>query len=149
MNHGGNIKQAKDRYGFVIDDWLDLSTGINPHAWGTGTLANLVVENDLTRLLDTASQQLLVDSVSKICRAPVTLTVVATPGTQAGLSWMANLAPEGDAAIVAPTYTGHREAWTAVGRPLRNIANLSGAGDATTVILVNPDNPRWKTAFAG
>ena len=31
--HGGALAQASERHGVAIDDWLDLSTGINPHPY--------------------------------------------------------------------------------------------------------------------
>ena len=141
MKHGGNLTFARYRYGGETEDWLDLSTGINPHAWGRESYANFVVENDWKRLPDTASGEALIAASRTAFRASETLTFVATPGTQAALCILARLAPEGDAAIVAPTYSGHREAWRAAGRPLREVRSLADVADARTVILVNPNNP--------
>ena len=33
LEHGGRLRRAAQRYGIPLDDWLDLSTGINPHAY--------------------------------------------------------------------------------------------------------------------
>ncbi|PTW60384.1 L-threonine O-3-phosphate decarboxylase [Breoghania corrubedonensis] len=148
MKHGGNLALAVARYGGVTNDWLDLSTGINPHAWGDGSYANLLVENDWMRLPDTTSGEALIAAARTAYAACETLTFAATPGTQAALSMLARLAPAGDAAIVSPTYTGHREAWHAAGRSLREVENLDEAGDATTVILVNPNNPDGRVLSA-
>lgn len=141
MRHGGNLLSAKARYGGETDDWLDLSTGINPHPWSNGHCSKFLVENDWTRLPDTSSGEALIGAAQTAYRAPVTLTIAATPGTQAALCWLARLAPAGPAAILAPTYTGHREAWLAAGRPLREASTLEDAATADTVILVNPNNP--------
>ena len=141
MNHGGNITLAKARYGGETEDWLDLSTGINPHAWGGGHYDDLIVENDWMRLPDTASGEALIAAARTAYEAPQALTIAAAPGTQAALSVLARLAPEGDAAIVSPTYSGHLDAWHAAGRSLRTVACLEDAARASTVILVNPNNP--------
>ena len=31
--HGGNLHEAAERYGIPYAQWLDLSTGINPHGY--------------------------------------------------------------------------------------------------------------------
>ena len=31
--HGGDLVAAQKRYGIAVDDWLDLSTGINPESY--------------------------------------------------------------------------------------------------------------------
>jgi cobalamin biosynthetic protein CobC len=33
LPHGGRLREAARRYGIPQDAWLDLSTGINPHAY--------------------------------------------------------------------------------------------------------------------
>ncbi|MDH4285051.1 MAG: threonine-phosphate decarboxylase, partial [Gallionellaceae bacterium] len=33
LEHGGQVRRAMRQYGIAMDDWLDLSTGINPDGW--------------------------------------------------------------------------------------------------------------------
>ncbi|MGH8568388.1 MAG: threonine-phosphate decarboxylase, partial [Gammaproteobacteria bacterium] len=33
LPHGGRLREAARRYGIPLDAWLDLSTGLNPHAY--------------------------------------------------------------------------------------------------------------------
>lgn len=33
LEHSGRLCEAAARYGIPIEDWLDLSTGINPEGW--------------------------------------------------------------------------------------------------------------------
>ena len=33
LDHGGRLREAAARYDIPLNDWLDLSTGINPHGW--------------------------------------------------------------------------------------------------------------------
>ena len=33
LEHGGRLRRAAEAYGIPLVDWLDLSTGINPHGY--------------------------------------------------------------------------------------------------------------------
>lgn len=33
LEHGGRLLEAAARYGIPPEEWVDLSTGINPHGW--------------------------------------------------------------------------------------------------------------------
>ena len=33
LHHGGRLRAAARRYAIAPEQWLDLSTGINPHGW--------------------------------------------------------------------------------------------------------------------
>ena len=33
LHHGGRLRAAAGHYPIPLADWLDLSTGINPHGW--------------------------------------------------------------------------------------------------------------------
>ena len=45
-DHGGNLDEAIAQFGGKRQDWLDLSTGINPHAYPLGD-----IDSDLWREL--------------------------------------------------------------------------------------------------
>ena len=38
LEHGGGLRAAAEQYRIPLNDWLDLSTGINPQAWLVPTL---------------------------------------------------------------------------------------------------------------
>ena len=38
LDHGGRLREAAAHYNIPLADWLDLSTGINPHGWPVPTL---------------------------------------------------------------------------------------------------------------
>jgi cobalamin biosynthetic protein CobC len=135
--HGGGLEAAKRRFGG--DDWIDLSTGINPHPWpGAATMAfdwqRLPDTQDLARLEAVAAGYFGVDA-SHVC---------AVPGTEIGLR-MTGALIGGPAQHIAPGYRTHRAmiaGSTAVGSP--------DAGDpAGHLILANPNNPDGHTLAAG
>jgi len=44
ITHGGDIVNAAKHYGIPINQWLDLSTGLNPFAWSVPAIAQHVWE---------------------------------------------------------------------------------------------------------
>jgi cobalamin biosynthetic protein CobC len=139
MLHGGDLALAIDRYGGDERDWLDLSTGINPHAYPVNlpdtadVWQRLPGENALKRLLGAAR---------KAYRCPDHLNLVAAPGTQALISLLPGLFPEGDVAIASPTYTSHADAWRRAGRTVLEAPHLHALPpDVRIAVLVNPNNP--------
>ncbi len=137
MRHGGDLTEAMARFGGAPDDWLDLSTGINPHAWPLREIAprfweSLPASRDLEALLMAARAAYAV---------PRNARIVAAPGTQALIQWMPQLAPEGRVAVLSPTYNEHVAAFRAAGRSVVEIFDTADLADATSLIVVNPNNP--------
>lgn len=128
--HGGGLAAARAHFGG--DDWLDLSTGINPHAWpGTEGIAvdwrRLPDEGELASLEAAAAAHFGCDP-SQVC---------ALPGTETGMRLIDDLLP-GPAFHAVPGYRTH-------GAMLRDSVPTSGAKlgevEPGTLILANPNNP--------
>ena len=128
--HGGGLAAARAHFGG--EDWLDLSTGINPHAWsGMDGLAvdwrRLPDEIDLRNLEAAAAAHFGCDPAH----------VCALPGTELGLRLIGE-SLSGSACHAIPGYRTHgvmmRQA-----TPLAQ-AKLSEA-EPGTLILANPNNP--------
>jgi cobalamin biosynthetic protein CobC len=142
MQHGGDLTSAMALHGGARGDWLDLSTGINPHAWPIPDLplhawTALPTEAALTRLIGAARRAYGV---------PEGVSLVAAPGTQALIQWMPHLAPAGDVAVVGPTYGEHAVSWQRAGRHVVTVDALARMPDGVGIIVVvNPNNPdgRW------
>ncbi len=143
MKHGGDLALAMDRYGGTSADWLDLSTGINPHAYpvdeaiSDAAWQQLPGQNSLDRLTGAAR---------KAYACPDHLSLVAAPGTQALISLLpdalSGVLPDGDVAIAAPTYTSHADAWQRAGRTVVEVGHLYALPpEIRTAVLVNPNNP--------
>ena len=99
--HGGGIEAAKREFG--DGDWIDLSTGINPHPWpGAAAMAfdwrRLPESEDLARLERVAADYFGVDP-RHVC---------AVPGSEIGLRLVGTLIG-GDTSHIAPGYRTHGE----------------------------------------
>jgi cobalamin biosynthesis protein CobC len=132
--HGGGLEAARRHFGG--DDWIDLSTGINPHAWpDIETLAidwqRLPEPHALAELEAAAAASFGVDP-HHIC---------AVPGTEIGLR-LAGYLVSGVARYLAPTYRTHGEMIPGAPIALGEIDGHDG-----TLILANPNNPDGR-AFA-
>lgn len=128
--HGGRLDDAKARFSATTEPWIDLSTGINPHAWpGADDLhidwRRLPEEHDLRVLEVAAAQHFGIDSAH----------VAALPGTEIGLRLLGKLLP-GPARYGWPAYRTHAEMFSG------GEADLGGAPAAGGILLLaNPNNP--------
>ncbi len=140
--HGGGLVDAARLHGIPLEDWLDLSTGINPHAFPLPPFA----PDDLHRLPDPAALRDLIAVARRASAAPADAAVLAVPGSDLALRLIPLLFPRGSIAVLSPTYSGHAEAWDAAGHAVRRVADISQALDAASIIvLANPNNPDGRT----
>lgn len=127
--HGGGLEAAKRAFG--NDDWIDLSTGINPHPWpGAAAMAfdwqRLPDAQALARLEAVAAGYFGVDA-RHVC---------AVPGSEIGLRLTGTLIG-GRTRHIAPSYRTHGE-MVAGSAP---IAPAAARGYDGSLILANPNNP--------
>lgn len=134
--HGGRLAQAQAAYPHAPGPWIDLSTGINPHPW-TGRRA---MAGDLCRLPDPTAVKALEASAARAFGLSDTSRIAAVAGAETGLRLLPILTGSRRVAIVAPTYGGHAEAWSAAGADVLE-ASPGAIPDADAVIIVNPNNP--------
>ncbi len=142
MRHGGNLDEAARLFGRPVDDWLDLSTGINPDpypapAFDAATLARLPRADEVARLEDAARVAYGV---------PDGAAIAAAPGTQAIIQWLPRLVPAPvRVAVAAPTYGEHAPAWRAGGHRVGEVAPTALADlspeEPTVAVACNPNNP--------
>jgi len=143
--HGGNLRAARQRYGGT--DWIDLSTGINPHGYPAPALAP-----DAWRRLPEPDPA-FVRAACDYYGAPHLLPVA---GTQAAIQALprlrAGLAGPARVTVSAPSYAEHAHHWGRHGHAMRQVAYdaLDGAvGDSDVVVVVNPNNPTGATVAPG
>src|SRR3954454_11312629 len=135
LEHGGNLDLALQRFGGRLDDWIDLSTGINrqpyplptlePRHWGA-----LPSRADIESLHDAAR-------TAYGTRAPI----VALAGAQAAIQLLPRLSSPGRARIVAPSYNEYAAVLRAAGWDVAEVADLAALAGADLAIVVNPNNP--------
>ncbi|HKR93498.1 MAG TPA: aminotransferase class I/II-fold pyridoxal phosphate-dependent enzyme [Novosphingobium sp.] len=129
--HGGRLTEACAVFGGAAQDWLDLSTGINPAPWHNARLsidwAPLPDPEALTRLERQAARHFSVDP--HLC--------CAVPGSEVGLRLLAHLL--GLPGRHAPlSYSTHADAFERAApiTPYRN-----GSREASVLVIANPNNP--------
>jgi cobalamin biosynthetic protein CobC len=133
--HGGNLDVAQQRFGGAADDWIDLSTGINrvpypdvdvePRQWSA-----LPSRSEIESLHTAARQAYATD-------API----VAMGGAQAAIQLLPQLAPQGWARILAPTYNEYAAVLSAAGWDVAEVSDLAALAGADLAVVVNPNNP--------
>lgn len=134
-DHGGNLDWAIERWGGAADDWVDLSTGINPvaypvpeislHAW-----AALPTRTDLVRLCDVAR-----------AAYGTSAEVLPLAGATAAIQMIPQIVKASDARILGPTYNEHAASFTAAGWQVEEVGDLGALAGAGAAVVVNPNNP--------
>ena len=136
LEHGGRLRAAAAHYNIPLADWLDLSTGINPHGWPVPTLPAAIWQ----RLPE--SDDGLEAAAAAYYGNPNLLPVA---GSQAAIQWLPALLPKAAVACIAPLYAEHPHAWQQAGHKVRYLQNatLPRALAAATpyILLCNPNNP--------
>jgi cobalamin biosynthetic protein CobC len=133
--HGGNIRQAAQRYGIALPDWLDLSTGINPIGWPVPALPadcwQRLPESDDG--LETAAR-----------RYYGCAHVLPAAGSQAAIRMLPQLRPRGRVGVLQPGYAEHAAAWARHGHEVVSLASGDVEGwleRLDVLVLINPNNP--------
>ncbi|WP_429589578.1 threonine-phosphate decarboxylase CobD [Sphingomonas zeicaulis] len=135
MVHGGRLDAAARAYGGAPDQWLDLSTGINPNPWlGAASIAvdwrALPSEAALAGLEHAAADHFGV-APGHVC---------ALPGSEIGIRMLGRLGLGAEGAHVAPAYRTHEVALDGA-MPIATDAVAAARADGRTVLLANPNNP--------
>jgi cobalamin biosynthetic protein CobC len=135
LEHGGRLLQAVRRYGRPREQWLDLSTGVNPVAWD-GLSVPTANWNRLPEEEDD-----LQEAAESYYGAPGALPIC---GSQAAIQALPRL--RGRSRVGVPTlgYNEHGYRWREAGHevvPL-TVPDFTAAVDRLDVVIVcNPNNP--------
>lgn len=143
--HGGALRAARRAFPDVSEPWIDLSTGINPHAWPIGDVSR----ESWQRLPETEEIAALETVAARAYGAGGAVSVVAAPGAQSPIQLLPLVHPARNVAVLGPTYAEHAHRWRASGANVREIATLGDAGDADVAVIVNPNNPDGRLLDAG
>jgi cobalamin biosynthesis protein CobC len=134
-DHGGNLDLACARFGGRIEDWIDLSTGINRRPYPVGD----VPQRAWTALPSRAEIEALHEAARRAhgTSAPV----LAVAGAQAAIQMLPHLAPPGLARIISPTYNEYAPVLAAAGWQVEDACDLDALAGADLAVVVNPNNP--------
>ena len=135
--HGGNLHEAATRYGIPYAQWLDLSTGINPHGYPVPPLP----DDAWRRLPDDGDG--FAERAARYYGAPDAAHVLPVAGSQAAIRALPALLPRATLGIAPLTYGEYAPAFARAGH---EVAPLDVRCDTlpaalTHVAIVNPNNP--------
>ncbi|MFM0328495.1 threonine-phosphate decarboxylase CobD [Paraburkholderia strydomiana] len=135
--HGGNLHEAAERYRIPYPEWLDLSTGINPHGYPVPP----VPADAWRRLPDDGDD--LAECAARYYGAPDAAHVLPVAGSQAAIRALPALLPRAVAGVAPLTYSEYAPAFERGGH---RVVPLDISWDVlpdslTHVAVVNPNNP--------
>lgn len=135
-DHGGGLDAAMAQHGGTRDDWLDLSTGINPVPYPIPHLP----PDAWTALPDARAQARLVQAAKTVWNVPTGAQILPAPGASCLIAQMPRLAKPGRVDIPHPTYNEHAAAFRTHGWTLTDLPHQADAQ-----VIVHPNNPtgRW------
>lgn len=139
LEHGGNLRDAVLRFGLPYHEWVDLSTGLNPHFYP----APPAEPQAWHRLPE--SDPLLLRAACSYYGAPQLLAVA---GTQAAIQALPALRAAARVTVAAPSYAEHAHCWSRHGHTVREVgyARLGEAvSECDVLVLCNPNNPTGAT----
>ena len=138
IQHGGGLAAAAAQYGGRIEDWLDLSTGINPCPPGLPDIPMRAWHRLPDQERDMAAREAARLYYTSAARLPLPV-----PGTQSVIQLLPRLVPPGGRiAVLTPTYGEYERAFTNAGIFVDAIADLGEISPAhSLVVVVNPNNP--------
>lgn len=135
LEHGGKLKQAAARYDIPIDDWLDLSTGINPKGWPVPALPvstwSRLPEDD--------------DGLEKAARDYYqTNYLLPVAGSQAAIQALPMLCQPCRVGVLHPGYAEHAHTWRRAGHHVTPVTAESvdhSVPQLDVLVLIHPNNP--------
>lgn len=128
------MRAASRRSGIPLAEWVDLSTGINPHGWPVPQLPPEVWQ----RLPEEG------DGLEAAAATYYGSTrLLPVPGSQAAIAALPELIHPTQVACVAPLYREHPHAWSTRGHRCVEPSSLEAAleSGASVVVVCNPNNP--------
>jgi cobalamin biosynthetic protein CobC len=139
LEHGGNLRDAVLGFGRPFEDWLDVSTGINPHFYPVPALP----ANSWHRLPEPSPA--LTIAAQRYYNAPRMLPVA---GTQAAIQALPRLRAKSRVVVAGPAYAEHAHHWAQAGHDTREVTydKLGNAiADCDVMVICNPNNPTGAT----
>ncbi|SFI99708.1 L-threonine O-3-phosphate decarboxylase [Phyllobacterium sp. CL33Tsu] len=145
IEHGGALDRAIERFGGVREDWIDLSTGINPEIFPLPAIAPEI----WNRLPDEKLFAATLAAARDHYGAGTAAHVVAAPGTQALIQLLPDIAGKGEVAILGPTYQEHQVSFLDAGWMISDCRNVEDVPQSASVaVIVNPNNPDGRVIAA-
>lgn len=132
--HGGQLRQAVRIFGRPLEQWLDLSTGINPQGWQPPTLP----ADCWNRLPETNDGLEQAAAEYYGCES-----LLMSAGSQAVIQLLPNLLQPSRVGLFTPSYYEHSKAWQQAGHQLieHTAEETPDLSQLDVLVVVNPNNP--------
>jgi cobalamin biosynthesis protein CobC len=134
--HGGALEVARRLAPGAPEPWIDLSTGINPHAYPLPDL-----EPEAWSRLPEGGGLARLEAAAALRYGVAAGSVVAGPGSQALIQALGRILPRGAVGALEPTYGGFASAFAAAGSRVVEAKRLEDMEALDVAIVVNPNNP--------
>lgn len=128
-DHGGGIDEAIAKFGGTRNEWIDLSTGINPIPYPLPRFEPY----HWAQLPDKAAFAAFETAARKFWNVPNDAQIIPTSGASAIIALLPSVVQGNTVDIPEPTYNEHRAAFAAHGW------KIGVKGDVKTI--VHPNNP--------
>ncbi len=135
LEHGGRLRAAAKQYSIPLNEWVDLSTGINPNGWPVPPLEAAIwnrLPEEGDGLMEVASDYY------------GTTQLLAVAGSQAAIQSLPKLRKKSRVAIISPCYAEHEQAWRQAGHEVFTVTSdevEDGLDQFDVVVVINPNNP--------
>ncbi|RVU85358.1 threonine-phosphate decarboxylase [Leucothrix sargassi] len=133
--HGGQLKKASEQYNIPLENWIDLSTGINPNSYPLPDVPASVWQR-----LPEVNDGLEAAAATYYGSA----SLLPVSGSQEAIQKLPLLRKQSRVGIISPAYHSHKDAWTKAGHQVTSIALEDIESQLTeldVLLLVNPTNP--------
>ncbi len=135
LNHGGQLRQAAHHYNIPLENWTDLSTGINPNGYPVPEIPASCWQ----RLPENDDGLLMAARNYYQCE-----TLLAVAGSQAAIQALPSLFPRGKVGVLHPSYAEHEYCWHKAGHQIVRLTEDSierHLAELQVLIAINPNNP--------
>ncbi len=135
LEHGGHLIDAAKKYNIPKEQWIDLSTGINPNGW---PIPDIPAEC-WQRLPEAA------DGLNKAAKEYYQCQkILPVAGSQAAIQALPLLRSYSKVGVLAPAYAEHGYSWQKAGHEVIELSVESidsQIAQLDVLILINPNNP--------
>ncbi|BES71554.1 threonine-phosphate decarboxylase CobD [Marinobacter nanhaiticus D15-8W] len=141
LHHGGRLGEAARRWGIPREQWLDLSTGINPYSWPVPVIPGAVWQ----RLPE--DDDGLADILRSWSGAPQAASCLPVPGSQSVIQTLPRLREPCRVGVPVPGYEEHARCWAQSGHtivpvdPSRADDDEQWLDELDVLVWINPNNP--------
>lgn len=137
-DHGGGLDAAMAQFGGLRDNWIDLSTGINPTPYPLPGIPARFWQ----ALPDSGDQMALKAAARRFWSIPDSAGIAAASGVSALIAALPRLAKPATVGIAQPTYNEHAASFAAFGWNVNtHPAHAPAKAPTQASVYVHPNNP--------